>query len=393
MKKYNIPQLTKDVFSVGVKDWNRRMFDALIPLPQGTTYNCYFIKGKEKTAQIDTVNPGFEGELIQKIDQISDVKNIDFLIMNHAEPDHAGSIPVIMSESKKAMLITTEKGAKMAQTFFDIQDNRIKIVKDGEKLDLGGKTLQFISAPWLHWPETMFTYLIEDKILFPCDFFGAHTATGIYDDDVDDLILFAKRYYGEIMMPFNRMGNNAMEKIKDLKIEMIAPSHGPIYKNPKKIMDVYKKWTKGETEEKAIIIFVSMWKSTEKMINAITETLLSNNIKVSKFDLTNADIGDIARELVDSKAVVLGVPTVLGGMHPLGIYASYLVKALRPPLKYAVVLSSFGWGGGAIRQVSEILGPSGLEIVGTVDINGPPKDSDYQKILELGNQLVEKIKK
>ncbi|OGS41065.1 MAG: MBL fold hydrolase [Euryarchaeota archaeon RBG_13_31_8] len=392
MKKYNIPQLTKDVFSVGVKDWNRRMFDALIPLPQGTTYNCYFIKGKEKTAQIDTVNPGFEGELIQKIDQISDVKNIDFLIMNHAEPDHAGSIPVIMSESKKAMLITTEKGAKMAQTFFDIQDNRIKIVKDGEKLDLGGKTLQFISAPWLHWPETMFTYLIEDKILFPCDFFGAHTATGIYDDDVDDLIFFAKRYYGEIMMPFNRMGNNAMEKIKDLKIEMIAPSHGPIYKNPKKIMDVYKKWTKGETEEKAIIIFVSMWKSTEKMINAITETLLSNNIKVSKFDLTNADIGDIARELVDSKAVVLGVPTVLGGMHPLGIYASYLVKALRPPLKYAVVLSSFGWGGGAIRQVSEILGPSGLEIVGTVDINGPPKDSDYQKILELGNQLVEKIK-
>jgi len=393
MKKYNIPQLTKDVFSVGVKDWNRRMFDALIPLPQGTTYNCYFIKGKEKTAQIDTVNPGFEGELIQKIDQISDVKNIDFLIMNHAEPDHAGSIPVIMSESKKAMLITTEKGAKMAQTFFDIQDNRIKIVKDGEKLDLGGKTLQFISAPWLHWPETMFTYLIEDKILFPCDFFGAHTATGIYDDDVDDLILFAKRYYGEIMMPFNRMGNNAMEKIKDLKIEMIAPSHGPIYKNPKKIMDVYKKWTKGETEEKAIIIFVSMWKSTEKMINAITETLLSNNIKVSKFDLTNADIGDIARELVDSKAVVLGVPTVLGGMHPLGIYASYLVKALRPPLKYAVVLSSFGWGGGAIRQVSEILGPSGLEIVGTLDINGPPKDADYQKILELGNQLVEKIKK
>jgi len=312
--------------------------------------------------------------------------------MNHAEPDHAGTIPVIMNESKKAMLVTTEKGAKMAQTFFDVPVKRIKVVKDGEKLDLGGKTLQFINAPWLHWPETMFTYLIEDKILFPCDFFGAHTAAGIYDDDVDELIPFAKRYYGEIMMPFNRMGNNAMEKIKNLKIDIIAPSHGPIYKNPKKIIDVYKKWTKGETKEKVTVVYVSMWKSTEKMINTITEILLSNNIEVSKFDLSNADIGDVARELVDSRAIVLGVPTVLGGMHPLGIYASYLVKALRPPLKYGVVLSSYGWGGGALRQVSEILGPSGLEVVGTHEINGPPKDVDYQKIIELGEQLVEKIK-
>jgi flavorubredoxin len=392
MKKYNIPQLSKDVYLVGAKDWNRRIFDSLIPLPQGTTYNSYLIKGKEKIALIDTVNPGFEDELVQKINQISDVKNIDFLIMNHAEPDHAGSIPVIMNESKKAMLITTEKGAKMAQIFYDIQLNRIKVVKEGEKLNLGGKTLQFINAPWLHWPETLFTYLIEDKILFSCDFFGAHTAAGIYDDDVDELIPFAKRYYGEIMMPFNRMGNNAMEKIKDLKIEMIAPSHGPIYKNPQKIFNVYKKWTKGETKEKAIIVYVSMWKSTEKMINALTETLLSNNIEVNKFDLTNADIGDVARELVDSRAIVLGVPTVLGGMHPLGIYASYLVKALRPPLKYAVVLSSYGWGGGALRQISEIFGSSALDVVGTHEINGPPKDIDYQKIFELGNKLVEKIK-
>lgn len=392
MKKYNIPQLSKDVYSVGVKDWNRRIFDSLIPLPQGTTYNSYLIKGKEKTALIDTVNPGFEKELVQKINQVSDAKNIDFLIMNHAEPDHAGTIPVIMNESKKAMLITTEKGAKMAQTFYDIQLNRIKVVKQDEKLDLGGKTLQFIDAPWLHWPETMFSYLIEDKILFSCDFFGAHTAAGIYDDDVDELIPFAMRYYGEIMMPFNRMGNNAIEKIKDLKIEIIAPSHGPIYKNPQRIINEYKTWTKGETKEKVIVVYVSMWKSTEKMINALTEILLSNNIKVSKFDLTNTDIGDVARELVDSRAIVLGAPTVLGGMHPLGIYASYLVKALRPPLKYAVVLSSYGWGGGALRQVSEIFGPSTLEVVGTHEINGPPKDIDYQKIIELGNQLVKKIK-
>ncbi len=392
MKEYYIPELAKNVFSVGVKDWNRRMFDSLIPLPQGTTYNSYLIKGKGKTALIDTVNPGFEQEFIQRINQVSDAKKIDYVIMNHAEPDHASAIPVIMNESKNAVLITSEKGAKMAQTFFDVPAKRIKTVKDGDILELGGKTLQFIDAPWLHWPETMFTFVQEDKILFPCDFFGAHTAAGIFDDDVDELIPFAKRYYGEIMMPFNRMGSKAMDKIKDFDIRMIAPSHGPIYKNPERIINVYKRWTRGETKDKAIVVYVSMWKSTEKMINALTERLLAHNIQVSKFDLVNADIGDIARELVDARAIVLGVPTVLGGMHPLGIYASYLVKALRPPLQYAVVLSSYGWAGGALRQVSDILGPTGLEILGTHKVNGPPKEKDYQKSFELGEQLAKKIK-
>ena len=393
MKKYNIPELSKDVFSVGIKDWNRRLFDSLIPLPQGTTYNSYLIKGKDKTALIDTVNPGCENEFLQRINQVSNSKKIDYLIMNHAEPDHSSAIPVIMEESKNAILITSEKGAKMAQTFYDIPENRIKIVKDGETLDLGGKKLQFIYAPWLHWPETMFTYLIEDKILFPCDFFGAHASEGIYDDDVDDLIPYAKRYYGEIMMPFNHMGAKAMEKIKDLPIKIIGPSHGPIYKNPKKILNEYEKWTKGVTKEKVIIVYVSMWKSTEKMIDTITETLLSNNIKVIKYNLTNADLGDIAKDLVDSKAIVFGGPTVLGGLHPLGIYGLHLVKALRPPLKYGVVLSSYGWGGGAMRQVSEILGPSNMEIIGTHEINGPPKEIDYKKTIELGEMLAKKIKK
>lgn len=173
---------------------------------------------------------------------------------------------------------------------------------------------------------------------------------------------------------------------------MIAPSHGPIYKNPEKIIYAYKKWTNGETKEKAIVVYVSMWKSTEKMINTITETLLAHNIQVKKFDFVNADIGDIARELVDSRAIVLGVPTVLGGMHPQGIYASYLVKALRPPLKYGVVVSSYGWAGGALRQASDIFDPKDLEIVGTHKVNGPAKDKDYEKIIEIGKDLSSKIR-
>ena len=392
MEQYNIPLITKGVFSVGVKDWNRKLFDSLIPLPQGTTYNSYLITGKEKTALIDTVNPGFEKELVDRINEISDVKNLDYLIMNHAEPDHAGSIPYILEMNKKIVLVTSEKGAKMANTFYNVPEKRIKKVRDGDVLNLGDKTLKYIDAPWLHWPETMFTYLVENKILFPCDFFGAHTAQGTYDEDVEELIPFAQRYFGEIMMPFNNMGKKAMEKIKNLEIEFIAPSHGPIYKNPKKILDAYSRWTKGETRNKVIIVYVSMWKSTENMIKSMVEILREEGLELSIHNLAIADIGDIAKDLVDSRGIVLGAPTVLGGMHPLAVYASYLVKALRPPLKYGVVLSSYGWGGGALKHASEILSPMNLDVVGTLEINGPPSNENLQKIIEIGKKLSAKIK-
>lgn len=392
MKQYSITMIDEGIFYVGVKDWNRKLFDALIPLPQGTTYNSYLIKGKEKTALIDTVNPGFEKELVDRINEISDVKNIDYLIMNHAEPDHAGSIPYILEMNKKIVLVTSEKGAKMANVFYNVPEKRIKKVHDGDVIDLGDKTLQFIDAPWLHWPETMFTYLVENKILFPCDFFGAHTIQGTYDEDVEELIPFAQRYFGEIMMPFKNMGKKAMEKIENLKIEFIAPSHGPIYKNPKKILDAYSRWTKGETKNKVIIVYVSMWKSTEKMIKTMAEILHEEGLELSIHNLTIADIGDIAKDLVDSRGIVLGAPTVLGGLHPLAVYASYLVKALRPPLKYGVVLSSYGWGGGALKHASEILSPLNIDVVGTLEINGPPSNENLQKIIEIGKQLSAKIK-
>ena len=392
MKRYNVPEISEGVFWVGIKDFNRRIFDALIPLPQGTSYNAYLVKGKEKTALIDTVNPGFEKELIEKIGQITDPTDLDYIVMNHAEPDHANAIPYMLQASKEAVLITTEKGAKMAKILHRVPDERVRTVKDGDAIELGGKTLQFIEAPMLHWPETMFTYLIENKVLFPCDFFGAHTAFGIYDDDVEEIIPVAKRYFGEIMMPFRIMGKKALDKIKNLEIRFIAPSHGPIYKNPERILEAYRKWTAGETKQKAIVVYVSMWSSTEAMIKTVVETLLSEGIEVSLYNLPHADIGEIAKDLVDSRAIVLGMPTVLGGMHPIAIYAANLVKALHPPLKYATILSSYGWAGGALRQALEILGPTKIEVVGTLEINGPPSVDDHQKIVEMGKQLSSKIK-
>ncbi len=388
----NTSKIAEGVYWVGARDWNRRMFDALIPLPNGTTYNAYLIIGSNKKALIDTVNPGFEKEIEDKIAQVVNPTDIDYVIMNHAEPDHAGSIPHIMALNAKAKLVTTAKGAKMAQIFYKVPEERIIAVRDGETLDLGDKTLQFIEAPMLHWPETMFTYLKENKILFPCDFFGSHVAKGLYDDEIEELLVFAQRYYGEIMMPFNVMGQKALEKIKDLPIDVIAPSHGPIHRNPARILNVYRKWSNGETKKKAIVVYVSMWGSTEKMIRPIVDTLTSEGIEVALYNLVVSDIGDVAKDLVDSRAIVLGAPTVLGGAHPLAVYATYLVKALKPPAKFGAVLSSYGWGGGAIKNIQEVLGPSKLEIIGALEINGPPSEENLKQVVDLGRILAEKIK-
>jgi len=388
----NITKISEGVYWVGVRDWNRRLFDALIPLPRGTTYNSYLVIGESKKALIDTVNPGFEKELEEKIRKVVDPSEIDYVIMNHAEPDHAGAIPYIMSINSKAKLVTSNKGAKMAQQFYKVPEGRIIAVHDGENIDLGGKTLRFIEAPMLHWPETMFTYLQENKTLFPCDFFGSHRADGLYDDEVEDLIVYAQRYFGEIMMPFRFMGQKALEKIKDLEIEIIAPSHGPIHRNPEHILEAYRKWVNGETKQKTIIVYATMWKSTEKMIQTIADTLTSEGVEVVVYNLTLSDIGDVAKDLVDSRAIVLGAPTVLGGIHPLAFYAAYLVKALRPPLKYGVVLSSYGWGGGAVKHAQEVLEPLKMELVGAMEINGPPTENDITKIIEVGKTLAKKIK-
>jgi len=391
MKTHNLPEISEGIYWVGSKDWNRTIFDSLIPLHHGTSYNAYLVKGKEKTALIDTVNPGFEKELVEKITQLINLSDLDYIVMNHAEPDHGNGI-LHLRDITKATIITSEKGAKMAEVYYGVPQERIKKVKDGDTVELGGKTLRFIDAPWLHWPETMFTYLVEDKILFPCDFFGAHVAAGLYDDEVDEIISYAKGYFGEIMMPFRNMGKKAIEKIDKLEIKMIAPSHGPIYKNPARILEVYRKWTDGETREKAILVYVTMYSATERMIEIMAETLLSEGIDVNIYNLACADLAGIATDLVDSRAIVFGAPVVLGGMHPLALYGAHLVKALKPPLKYGAILSSYGWGGVAIKQALEILGPTKIEVVGTLEVNGPPSLDNQKEVIRIGKELAGKIK-
>jgi len=383
--------LNENVYYVGVKDPNRRMFDSLVPLPQGTTYNSYLIKGKNKTALIDTVNPGFEQEHHSRINQIQELETIDYLVMNHAEPDHAAAIPYILEKNTKAKLVLTKRGAEAAKIYYKVDEKRMHIVSDGDTLNLGDKTLRFIEAPMLHWPETMFTYLEEDKILFPCDFLGLHTAYGFYDDQVPELIPYAQRYFGEIMMPYRSMGKRGLDKISDLEIDLIAPSHGPIHRNPERILEAYSKWTSGETLQKVLVVYASMWKSTEKMIYQLVSVLEEEGVDVAVYDLAYADVGDIAKDLVDSRGIVLGTPTVLGRMHPLAVYASHLVKVLKPPAKYGVVLTSYGWGKGALSHASELLGPTGLEVVGALEVKGVPESEDYKAVRDVAKSLAQKV--
>ncbi|MGQ9538428.1 MAG: FprA family A-type flavoprotein [Candidatus Bathycorpusculaceae bacterium] len=392
MHKRNVMKLAENVYWVGARDWNRRLFDALIQLPKGTSYNAYLVMGRDEKALIDTVNPGFETELTEKIRTITNPEEIDYVVMNHAEPDHAGAIPNVMEIAPKAKLLTTSRGAKMAQVFYHVSQERIRVMADGETLSLGDKTLRFIEAPMLHWPETMFTYLEEDGILFPCDFFGAHLASGVYSDEVEDYMVHAQRYWGEIMMPFKAMAQKALEKIADLNIRMIAPSHGPIHRKPEPILNAYRRWANGETRQKAVIAYVSMWNSTDAMAKQMAETLAAEGVESAFHNLALTDIGDLAKDLVDSKAIVLGAPTVLGGAHPLALYATYLFKALRPPTKFAVVLSSYGWGGGAVKQVQELLSGFKIEVVGALEINGPPTEDDINKVVEMGKLIASKIK-
>lgn len=387
-------ELAPGISWVGVEDWHRRIFDALLPLPYGTSYNAYLVVGREKVALIDTVNPGFEKELIAKIATVVEPKRIDYLVMNHAEPDHAGAIPEVMSIAPDAKLVATKKGVEMAGVFYHVPEERCIVAKDGDTLDLGGKTLKFVEAPWLHWPETMFTLAAEDSVLFPCDFFGSHIASDkLFDDELGDILIpEAKRYYAEIMMPFTRMVGAGLDKAAALEARIIAPSHGPVHRNPQRIMNVYEKWARGPLAKKALVVYVSMWGSTQRLARAITGAISVEDVEAVPYDLAVADISHIARDMVDASAIVVGSPTVLGGLHPVAAYALILVRVLRPRAKLAAFFGSYGWGGGAASQVKGMLEPLKMEIVGALEIKGPPGEKELESAAELGHKVAWRVK-
>ncbi len=331
----NKPDIKPGIDAVGAIDWDRRLFDSLIPLPDGTSYNSFLVRGSEKTALIDTVDPALDYILIDNLDRLK-VEQLDYIICNHAEQDHAGSIPVILDLYPEARVVCTPKCKGMLIDLLHLDESVFITVNDKETLSLGNRTFEFIHAPWVHWPETMVTYLREDKILFSCDFFGSHLAqSALYVQDEGQVYESAKRYFGEIMMPFRVNIQKNLEKLKDYNIEIIAPSHGPLYDKPKFILDAYKSWVYDEPRNVVLLPYVSMHGSTKDMVNYLVEALMERGVDVKQFDLTVADPGKIAIALVDSATLVLATCTVLGGAHPLAANAAFLVNALRPNLKFA----------------------------------------------------------
>jgi len=384
--------LRPNIYSVGAIDWDRRLFDELIPLPDGTSYNAYLIKGSEKTALLDTVDPTKEHELLANLEKL-EVKNIDYVIAHHGEQDHSGAIPTILKTYPKAKVVTNPKCKSMLMDLLLIGEQKFITVNDRETLSLGDKTLEFVYTPWVHWPETMGTYLREDRILFSCDFFGSHLA--ISDLFVTDEALVyeaAKRYYAEIMMPFRAAIRKNLEKIKDLDIKIIAPSHGPVYDKPEFILNAYKDWVSDEVRNEVIIPYVSMHGSTRRMVDYFVDALTERGITVKPFNLTRTDIGELAMALVDAATIVIASPTVLVGPHPNVVYATYLANILRPKLRFASVIGSYGWGGKMIEQITGMLTNLRAEILPPVLVKGHPKEEDFKSLNGLADEILRKHK-
>ena len=376
-------KIRDNIYWVGAIDWDRRLFDALIPLPDGTSYNAYLIQGTEKVALIDTVDPTMTSVLLSRLDSLG-LARLDYVIANHAEQDHSGTLPQIIAKYPDAQIVTTPRGKAMLMDLLPLPESRFLPVDDGATLSLGDKTLQFIYTPWVHWPETMVTYMPEERILFSCDWFGSHLATtDLYVTDEGLVYEAAKRYYAEIMMPYRNVIQRNLEKIKPYEIALIAPSHGPLYDQPEFIMRAYRSWVLDDPKNIVVLPYVSMHDSTRQMVNHLVGALVAKGVKVEQFNLVDIDIGKLAMALVDAATLVLGSPTVLTGPHPQAVYAAYLTNILRPKLKFASIIGSYGWSSKMVEQLVSMLSNLKVEMLEPVVIQGLPRDEDFAALDKL----------
>lgn len=385
-------EIKNNIFYIGLNDRDRRIFDELIPLEHGTTYNSYLVKGSEKVAIIDTMYPPKSEEYLKNLDE-NNVTHVDYIIANHGEQDHTGTIPKLLEKYPEAVVITNAicKGNIMEMLL--VPEEKIQVIKNGDELSLGDKTLKFIIAPGVHWPDTMFTHIVEDNLLCTCDFLGAHyTFENMFSPDDCLVAHSAKRYYAEIMMPFRNLCKKYTKMIQDMKPDMILPSHGPIYTNPDFILDLYADWTADEGKNLVLLPYVSMYNSTEEMIEYLSDKLIEKGIKTQIFDIVTGDLGDLATGLVDATTLVLGSSMVLAGPHPMAVNAAYLASILKPKTKIATFVGSYGWGGNLFGKLEEILASLKVETIEPVMVKGKPKKEDFAKLDKLVEEIYNKHK-
>ena len=381
-------EIANNIFYCGEKHPERSIFDQLIPLPQGTTYNSFLVKGSEKTALIDTMYPPLMDRLMATLEG----KEVDYIIANHGEQDHSGALPSLLKKFPNAIIVTNAKCKELLMYEHHIDENKFQVIQDKETLSLGDKTLEFHLTPWVHWPDTMFTFVKEDKVLFPCDFLGAHHTDGeIFADNSKELEISAKRYYAEIMMPYRTFCKKYVALIDELAPKIICPSHGPIYKEPSFILNLYKKWVSDDVEKKVVIPYVSMYNSSYEMAQRLNERLQKAGIETVLADLVHTDEGEVAMELVDAGAVVLACSMVLAGPHPKAVYVAYLMNLIKPKMKYFSILGSFGWGGRLTETIESLIPMVKAEKLDYIVIKGKPTQQDLERVDKLADELIEKM--
>ena len=353
----------------------------------------------EKVALIDTVKKEFCNDLIAHVEELTSFDKIDYIIVNHVEMDHSSSLPTIAKLAKNAKILASVRAKDELIKHYGHDFDIVETVKTGDTLKLGKRTLEFLEAPMLHWPDSMFTYDIEDKILLPNDAFGQHLASsGRFDDEVDECALMeeAAMYYANILMPLAPLITRKIQEVVAMKlpIDIIAPSHGIIWrKDPMKIVNAYLKWSSGESKNKVVIVFDTMWHSTDTMARAIAEGVISQGVEAKLYKLRSYSVSEAMTEILDAKAVLVGSPTLNNGMFPtLGQFLTY-ATGLKPKGKLWGFFGSYGWGGGAVKGMVEMAKKAGFEVQEQgVEVKFVPDKDDLKKCFEFGQQIAQKIK-
>lgn len=387
--------LSEGVYWVGAVDWNIRNFHGYTT-PHGATYNAYLIVD-EKITLIDTVKYPFYEEMLERIKEIVSPKEISYLVSNHVEMDHSSSLPLIFKETPNAQVLATERGISGLRKHFKV-DLPFVPVKEGDELSIGKRTLKFIETPMLHWPDSMMTYLVDEGILFSMDGFGQHLATSKrFDDEVGLEIIMpeAAKYYANIVMPFAAQVLRTIDKAKTLKINMLATSHGVIWRqNIGNIIEAYLKWASGEAEEKILVIYDTMWGSTEMMAEALVKGITNEGVEVKLFKLTGSDTTEIIKEVLTAKAILVGSPTLNNGMFPTVAGFLEYMRGLRPKGKIGAAFGSYGWGKGAVRGIEEVLQKTKIELLdANLEFQFVPDKEELQKCVEFGSSVAKQVKR
>jgi len=382
-------EIKPDIYWVGGIDWDIRNFHGY-STNRGTTYNAYLIIDKKITL-VDTVKHYLFDEMTSRIKEIVAPSKIDYIISNHVEMDHSGSLPKILEICPNATVFTSPRGEKGLKRHYKKEWN-FKVVKSGDTLNIGERTLHFVEVPMVHWPDSMVTYIPSDKLLLPNDAFGQHIASSErFDDEIDWGILKeeAAKYYSNIVMPYGGQVEKAIEALSGLDIDMIGPSHGVIWRSLiPQILNEYIKWAKYETEDKALIIYDSMWGSTEKIAYALKEGIEETGIPVTIRNLKNTHISDVITDVNSSKFILIGSPTLNNTMLPtMGGFLTYL-KGLRPKNRIGFVFGSYGWGGQAVGEIEKILKDLSWDMpVESINLNYVPDEKELIEVKKTGNKI------